>query len=179
MARHRRRHRGHRRHRRFGDPVISMPSFGDAKEYNPLGKTVNSTDVIVGTAIGLAGGGLVMYGIRRFWTSPPAILTTYAGPISSIIAGIGVHMLFRKKSPSRAQGYLVGAVAVGVVPVLYSMVKSALPATVTQYFGDPVIAMPGFGSFLTASPGGYAGLLTASPGPVMGSRSPARRAMGF
>jgi hypothetical protein len=155
-----------------------MPSFGDAKEYNPLGKSVNSTDVFVGVGVGLAGGGLVMYAQRQFWPTAPDFVTQYAGPLSSIAAGLAAYSLFRQKSRARAQGYLVGAVAVGVIPFLYQLVKSQLPSSVTQYFGDPVIAMPSFGSLITRSPGPLAGLLTASPQPAMGI-SPARRALGF
>jgi hypothetical protein len=176
MARHRRRH--HRR-RRYGDPVISMPSFGRMSDLNPLGKHVNSTDVLVGAGIGLAGGGLVMYGVRRFWPSPPSFVTQYSGPLSAIAAGAVAYTLFQKKSKSRALGYFAGAVAIGAIPFVYSMVKSALPASVTQYFGDPVIAMPSYGGLLTRSPGPLAGLLTASPGPAPAAYSPARRAMGF
>lgn len=176
MARHRRRH--HRR-RRYGDPVISMPSFGSIRDFNPLGKHVNSTDVLIGAGIGLAGGGLVMYGIRTYWPTAPAFIQQYSGPISALAAGAAAYTLFHKKSRSRAQGYLAGAAAIGVAPFVWGMVKSALPASVSTYFGDPVIAMPSYGSFLTRSPGPLAGLLTASPGPVLAVRSPARRAMGF
>lgn len=156
-----------------------MPSFGSLRDLNPIGKTVNSTDVMVGAAIGLAGGGLVMYGVRRFWPNPPAVVTRFSGPLSAFAAGVAAYSLTRRKSPGRAKGYLAGAVAIGAIPVVYATVKAALPTSVTQYFGDPVIAMPSFGSFLTRSPGPYAGLLTASPGPVLASRGPARRAMGF
>ena len=157
-----------------------MPSFGSLKDFNPIGKSVNSTDVLIGAGIGLAGGGLIMYGVRRFWPTAPAVVVTYSGPLSAVAAGAAAYSLFRKKSKGRALGYFAGAVAVGVVPVIYGMVKSALPTSVTQYFGDPVIAMPSFGSFLTRSPGPLAGLLTASAGPVLASaRGPARRAMGF
>jgi hypothetical protein len=156
-----------------------MPAFGALKDFNPLGKTVRSTDVMVGAAIGLAGGGLVMYGVRRFWPNPPAFVNQYSGPLSAIAAGAAAYTLLRRKSPGRATGVFAGAVAIGVVPVVYQMVKGALPRSVTQYFGDPVIATTRYGGLLTRSPGPYAGLLTASPGPVMGSVSPARRALGY
>jgi hypothetical protein len=167
----------HRRRRRYGDPVISMPSFGSLKDLNPLGKTVRSTDVLIGAGIGLAGGGLVMYGVRQFWPNPPAFVTQYSGPLSALAAGVGAYALFQKKSKARALGYFAGAATIALVPLVYSTVKSALPSSVTQYFGDPVISMPSFGRFgsmLTNSPGPYAGLLTPTPGP-----GPARRAMGY
>ena len=169
MARHR---------RRLGDPVISMPSFGDAKEYNPFNKHVNSTDVIIGAGIGLAGGGLVNYGLTRFWPTRPAMIGTYAPAITPIVAGLVAYSFFRKKSKSRAEGYFAGAVAVGLAPTVWGMVKDALPVNVRSYFADPVIAMPSYGGFLTRSPQPLMGLLTASPGPAL-SMSPARRAMGL
>jgi hypothetical protein len=155
-----------------------MPSFGSLKDLNPLGKTVRSTDVLIGAGIGLAGGGLVMYGVRNYWPTAPAFVQQYSGPLSAIAAGVGAYALFQKRSKSRALGYFAGAVAIGVVPALYTAAKSALPPSVTQYFGDPVISMPSFGSMLTRSPGPLAGLLTASPGPLM-PMGPARRAMGY
>ena len=177
MARHRR-----RRSRRYGDPVISMPSFGAGAEYNPLNKHVNSTDVLVGAGIGVAGGGLVGYGLKKFWPTAPAFVVGNLGAISAVGAGLAAHMLFRKKSKSRAEGYLVGAVTVAIIPAIWTNVKPMLPPTIQAYFADPVIAMPSYSGFLTRSPQplmGYRGLLTASPGPAMSSMSPARRAMGL
>lgn len=169
----------HRRRRRFGDPVISMPSFGDAKEYNPLGKTVNSTDVAIGAGVGLAGGGLLMYAQRTYWPTAPAAVSQYAGPLSAIGAGLIAHALYRKKSASRAQGYLVGAAIVGVVPLLYGMVKGALPANVQSYFGDPVIAIPRLSGLVVRSPR-LQGMIVRTPvqAPVAIS-SMARRAVGM
>ncbi len=176
MARHRR-----RRRRRYGDPVISMPSFGAGAEYNPLNKHINSTDVFVGAGIGVAGGGVVMYGVKKFWPTAPAMVMNNLGALSAVGAGLAAHALFRKKSKSRAEGYLVGAAVIAIVPAIWGAVKPMLPPTVQQYFGDPVIAMPsysGYGGFLTRSPQPLAGLLTASPGPAL-AVSPARRAMGL
>jgi hypothetical protein len=159
--------------------VISLPTFGNAKEYNPLGKTVNSTDVAIGAGIGLAGGGLLMYAQRQFWPTAPAIVSQYAGPLSAIGAGLAAHAFYRKKSASRAQGYLVGAAVVGVVPLLYGMVKSALPANMQSYFGDPVVALPSFRGMIVKSPRAFNGLITRVPRVPMALPSPARRAMGM
>jgi hypothetical protein len=159
-----------------------MPSFGAGAEYNPLNKHVNSTDVMIGAGIGVAGGGVVMYAVKKFWPTAPSFVMGNLGAISIVGAGLAAHMLFRKKSKSRAEGYLVGAATVAIIPALWTNVKPMLPATVQQYFGDPVIAMPSYGGFLTRSPQplmGYRGLLTASPGPAMSSMSPARRAIGL
>ena len=168
----------HRRRRHFRDPVISMPSFGSLRDWNPLNRTVNSTDVLVGAGIGLAGGGLVMYGLRTYWPTAP-IPAQYVGLVSSVVAGGAAYSLMKRKSPGRAAGYFAGAVAMGVVPVVWAMIKSALPASASSYFGDPVIAMPSFGGLLTRSPGPLAGLLTSSPGPALAYPSSARRAMGY
>jgi hypothetical protein len=179
MARHRR--RTHRRRRRFGDPVLSMPTFGDIKEYNPFGKTVNATDVAVGSFIGLAGGGLVNYGLRKVWPTAP-IPMQYVGAVTAIGAGAAAYTLFRKKSRGRAQGYLAGAVIAGVVPLVWGMVKGALPASVSTYFGDPVLSMPSYRGLLVNSPVAprLGGLLVNAPAAAMATApSAARRAMRF
>lgn len=176
-----RRHRRHRRHRRYGDPVISMPSFGGIEELNPLGKTVHSTDVMIGVGIGLAGGGLVQYLQKRFWPTAPAVIQTYSGPLSALAAGAAAYSLYRKKSRGRAQGYLAGAVAVGVIPALYAVVKGALPTSVTQYFGDPLL-QHNFGSYLVGAPAlrpQFGSMIVSSPPvPPFGMDSPLR-ALGY
>lgn len=168
-----------RRRRRFGDPIISLPSFGNAREYNPLGKTVNSTDVAIGAGIGLAGGGLLMYAQRTFWPTAPAVVAQYAGPLSAIGAGLAAHAFYRKKSASRAQGYLVGAAIVGVVPVLYGMVKGALPANVQSYFGDPVISLPSYRGMISRVPR-MNGMISRVPRQLpVAMNASARRAVGM
>jgi len=175
---------------------VSHPTFGDASEYNPFGKTVSSTDVAVGSAIGLIGGGFVAYLGSQVWPMPPAFVVQYSQPISSVIAGYAAYTLLRKKSKPTAEGYLAGAVITAIVPALYQTVKSMLPAQVAMYFGDPVVAHPKYGDpvvahkkysgfiqasprmagFIQASPR-YAGLLQASPR-LAGSNT-AMRAMGI
>jgi hypothetical protein len=157
-----------------------MPSFGNAREYNPLGKTVNSTDVAVGAGVGLAGGGLLMYAQRTFWPTAPAIVNQYAGPLSAIGAGLAAHAFYRKKSPGRAQGYLVGAAIIGIAPLIWGLVKGALPANVQTYFGDPVISMPSFGGMITRVPAQrrFGGMIVRTPGQASAALSSTRRAMG-
>jgi hypothetical protein len=86
-------------------------------------------------------------------------------------------MLFRKKSRARAQGYLAGAVIAGAVPLVWGMVKGALPASVTTYFGDPVLAMPSYRGLLVNAPvaGRYGGLLVNAPAAPMAAAAPSRR----
>ncbi len=179
MARHRKRH--HRRARRFGDPVLSMPTFGDIKEYNPFGKTVNATDVAIGAFIGLGGGGLVNYGLKKAWPTNP-IPPKYVGVVTALGAGALAYTLFRKKSRGRAQGYLAGAVIAGAVPLVWGMVKGALPASVTTYFGDPVLSLPSYNGLLVNSPvaSRYGGLLVNSPAAAMATAvSPTRRMLRY
>jgi len=177
MARHRRRH--HRR-RRFGDPVLSLPTFGGIEEYNPFGKTVNATDVAVGAFIGLGGGGLVNYGLKKVWPTAP-IPSQYVGAVTAFGAGALAYSLFRKKSRGRAQGYLAGAVIAGAVPLVWGMVKGALPASVSMYFGDPVLSMPSYRGLLVNSPIAprYGGLIVNAPAAAMATASASRRMMRY
>jgi len=179
MARHRKRTRSRRR--RFGDPVLSMPTFGGIKEYNPFGKTVNATDVAVGAFIGLAGGGVVNYGLKKVWPTAP-IPMQYVGAVTAFGAGVAAYSLFRKKSRGRAQGYLAGAVIAGAVPLVWGMVKGALPPSITTYFGDPVLSMPSYRGLLVNSPVAprLGGLLVSAPAAAMATApSASRRAMRY
>jgi len=158
--------RHHRRRHRYGDPLVSMPSFGDLKNLNPLGKSVNSTDVLLGAGIGVVGGAAVKY-VTNMAIAPasqPTFLQTYMGPISSIGAGIAAFLLLKKKSSQKATGVLTGAILAGVVPAVFAQLKASMPAYFSGY-GDPLVRMPSYNGLLTASPTPYAGLLTASPTP--------------
>lgn len=151
MARRRRR-RSHRS-RRYGG-LVSLPSLGGIKEYNPLGKTVKSTDVLVGVAIGLLGGFGVTWGLNKLdgmLRKPdgsgglPSFVLAYMGPISSLGAGILAYALQRKRNRTRGTGHLVGAVAAGVVP-------TALRT-----------AFPNMADYVSMDLGGYGGLLVDNP----------------
>ena len=175
MARHHR-----RRHRRFGDPVVSMPAFGGIEELNPFGHTIKSTDAVTGAIVGVLGGSLIKGLQQTYWPTAPLAGTPFASPLASFTAGLVAYSLLRKKSAERAKGVLAGAAAIAIAPAIYSLVVPMLPS---QYFADPVVAMPGFSGLLTGSagpPAPMSGLLAASPGPSFGRVSTAaRRALGY
>jgi hypothetical protein len=157
----RKRHR--RRHRGFGD-YVSIPSLsGLAKDVNPLGKSFKSTDVLLGVALGMAGGSLVKMGIGKLDVSTggkvPAMVKQYVGPISTFLAGLGLYLVQRKKNSARAQAHLFGATIAAFSPLYWEGLKSIAPS----YFNDYVTVSP-FG-VLTADQGmgGY-GVLTQDSG---------------
>ncbi len=125
MAKHRR-----RRHRRFGD-YVSVPlglgkfQLPSMKTLNPLGKSVNSTDVIIGAGVGLLGGAFLTKGIAKFWPTPPAFLVKYSGPITSIAAG-ALALAFMKNK-HKASGIFAGAALIGVAPAVWGMVAPKIP----------------------------------------------------
>ncbi len=158
---HRRRRR-HRRSRRYGD-LVSMPSLGGITEYNPLGKTVRSTDVAVGAAIGMLGGMGVKWLLAKLNASLakvdaagnlvgglPAPILNYLGPISTVGAGALAYMFQRKKNRLRGTGHFVGAVLAGVVPAGWQMVRAQFP-DLADYVTMELSGL------------GYAGLLVDSP----------------
>ena len=127
-----------RRRRGFGS-YVSIPSLGNLKEVNPLGKSVNSTDVLVGAAIGLAGGAFVKMGISKLDVATggkvPAFVKSYVGPISTFLAGVASYYVAKKmmKKPGRGTGYLVGATSAAVAPLVWEGLKAAAPNTFNDY----------------------------------------------
>lgn len=157
----RKRHR--RRHRGFGD-YVSIPSLnGLVKDVNPLGKSLRSTDVLVGAALGMAGGAFVKMGISKLDVAVdgkvPAFVKTYVGPISTFLAGLALYVVQRKKSAARAQGHLFGATLAALSPIYWETLKGVAPT----YFND-YVTVSQFG-VLTAdqSMNGF-GVLTADSG---------------
>jgi hypothetical protein len=73
-------------------------------------------------------------------------------------------------------------VIAGAVPLIWGMVKGALPTSVSTYFGDPVLSMPSYRGLLVNSPVAprLGGLLVNAPAAAMATApSASRRAMRF
>lgn len=140
--------RKRRRRRRFGD-YVSVPlglgkfKLPSLKTLNPLGRAVNSTDVIVGSFIGLGGGALIKMGVNKFWPTAPAFVQNNIGPISTI--GAGALALVFLKNKHRATGYFTGATIAGLVPIGWGFLQRTFP----QFFAG----------YIDVNYGGY-GLLT-------------------
>jgi hypothetical protein len=134
MARKRRRRHSRRR---FGDYVsiplglgkMQLPSI---KQFNPFGKSVRSTDIIVGAFVGLAGGAGLKYLINRFWPTAPGFIRNYITPITTI--GAGAAALAVLKDKNKATGYFVGSFLAGAVPLGWGILQKQFP----QFFSDYV-----------------------------------------
>ena len=155
-----------RRRRKYGD-YVSVPSLGQLpkiKELNPLGKTVRSTDLFVGAGLGLALGAGVKFALNKanvaLGGKLPAVLMSYAGPISTFLAGAALYM-FQKKNRVRATGQFVGASLAAATPVIWKMLGDFGPkmADGTPFFSDYV--MTPYGLLTSDQP--Y-GLLTRDAG---------------
>lgn len=152
----------HRRHRRrgFGD-FLTVPGLGNlAKDINPLGKSVNMNSVLIGAGVGMAGGAVVRMGIGKAGLADklPAFVANNIGPVSTILAGIGGYMFFKKKSPEKAKGVLYGAMLAGLVPVGWNVLQTKFP----QYFAD-YVSIPGLGDVVNRP----MGVLVESPSPAL------------
>lgn len=155
----RRRHR--RRRRGFGD-LVSLPALGGfklpkARDLNPLGKSVNTTDVAIGAAIGMGGGALVKIAVNKLdeWSGGkvPGFLRSYLGPISTVLAGLLAASFV--KNEGKRKSYYVGAFFAGAVPLAWAFLARQFPA----YFSDLVDVNLG----LVVNED-YAGLLVDEPG---------------
>lgn len=140
------RHRHHRRHHRRGlGDYVSVPSFGGIKEYNPLGKTVRSTDLFVGAGLGLTLGAAVKYLLNKANSSMggtiPTEIMSYASPISTVLAGVALYMFQRKAKRQRAEAHFVGAALAGALPIFWTALGQYGPkmADGTPFFSDYVM----------------------------------------
>lgn len=129
MAR-RKHHR--RRHFRGLADLVSIPSLGrmDVKALNPLKSSVNSNDVFLGAAIGVAGGVLFRrYVVDKFMAKMhlPAFVVNNIQAFSGLGAGLAAYLLLKKKSPGRAKGVWVGSVLAAVGPSIWEMTKAKIP----------------------------------------------------
>jgi hypothetical protein len=153
MARHRR-----RRRRGFGG-YVSVPGFGSLKQLNPLGKTVRSTDVAVGAGLGLALGSVVKYLLNTLNVSIggkiPASIMSYASPISTFLAGVGLYWFQRKSKRARADAHLVGASLAAGAPIFWKLLGDFGPkmADGTPFFSD-YVSVPTFGLLTADQPYG-------------------------
>lgn len=150
----RKHHRRHH-HKGFGE-FVTVPTLGDLKEYNPLSKNVNSTDVFVGAGLGLAVGAAIKLGVNKINVSMtkadgtgglPAAVMTYAGPISTFLAGLLLYMTQRKANRGRAEGQFIGATLAAATPVYWSVLGQYGPklSNGTPFFSDYVM-IPGSSS---------------------------------
>jgi hypothetical protein len=123
-----------KRRRRYGG-LVSLPSLSGlkstAKEFSPLNKSVNSTDVLVGAGVGIVGGALVKIGMEKLDTALggklPDFVKQYAGPISAFLAGAGAYYFQRKSKKSRGTGHLVGASIAAILPIAQGLATAYLP----------------------------------------------------
>jgi len=147
-----------RRHRRLDGMV--RPVFG------LLDKSVNSTDVLLGMALGFAGTGLLKYAGNQFAAGilPDALLK--GSPlVGGAITAAAAYAYQKDKSVAKANAYALGAAAAGAAVQLWDVLKTQFP----QAFGD-VVSMK-YGSILVnertpaVGPGGaaYNGLIVDEP----------------
>lgn len=136
MARRRRRH-----HRRYGSYVNIPFGFGKVslpklKDLNPLGKSVNSTDVVIGAGVGFVGGAGLRYLVGRFWPTAPEFIQKNLGPISTVLAGAAALALMKNKS--RATGIFAGAALTGLAPLGWNFLQKQFPTFFSDYVNVPL-----------------------------------------
>lgn len=130
------------------------------KGYGLLNRSVNSTDVAAGAAIGLLGSGAVKYLIRAagFQDKLPVFVQNWMPLLASLAAGSAAYAFERKGNKARAESHLVGAAIAGASAQAWGMLKATYP----EYFGDVVsVKLNGYGR------PGY-GVLVNSPTPAIG-----------
>ena len=103
--------------------AIKMP---DLKQFNPLGRSVDSTDVLIGAAAGQFLNGLVKKQIvDRFLSTNVFVQNNYAfiGPVLTA-ALVSVAAGYVPAVKKRATGLYIGVLAGGLLPAVATKISS-------------------------------------------------------
>lgn len=165
MARRRRRHS---RRRGLGS-MVQIPGLG------VLNKSVNTTDVLMGAALGLAGT-LALKGVgnRMLAGKVPDFLLKGSPLVGGILTGAGLYAFGAKKNKAKANAHLFGAAVAGASVQAWDVLKTTFP----EGLGDVVslklgrYGSRGYGSVFVdertpaVGPGGaaYGGMIVDEPG---------------
>ncbi len=144
MSRRRRHYRG----------LVKFPGLGSLTSAVP--RSVNTTDVAVGVAAGLAGAAALKVGAEKMNIALPAFVQ--ASPL--VGAGATALLLYavqKGKNRARAQSHAVGAALGGLIVWGYGMLQSS--------------GLPGF-SDLRTMPGGYGAPIFNNPRQMAGFNGP-------
>lgn len=118
-----------RRRRRNYREYVAIPGLG---ELPFMGKSVNSTDVLIGAGAGVIGSGAVKFALSKIPFQIPAALAPIMPVLTS--AAVGAALYYGQKKSSKGVAHFTGAVAAGTAIALMDFAKAQAP----QYFGDVV-----------------------------------------
>lgn len=147
-----------RRHRRRGfRGIMQFPSLGGFRAFN---SSVNSTDVLVGGVIGLAGAIGAQAGLTKLRSAYPSAVPDFAVTASPTVGaalfGGTAYLVQRKRNRTRATGHAIGAAAAGLAVqaynVLVPMIQNALAGSSLSAYG-----------LIARSPQRLRGLIANSP----------------
>lgn len=147
-----------RRKRRYHGMV--RPEFG------LLDKKVNSTDVLLGGALGFAGTGILKWAGNKFLAGVlPDALLKGSPLVGGAAAGAAAYFYQKDSDQAKADALALGALFAGAAVQLWDVLKTNMP----EYFGD-VVSLK-YGSILVnertpdIGPGGaaYGGLIVDEP----------------
>ena len=114
-----------RKSNRNKDHALVGLRFGN---FNPLNRGVNSTDVLVGSIAGIAGGFGIKYLISKYAASSvPAAVQGFLPFLGPAVTGLALSMAQKRSTPVRGSGHFVGAVAAGVAMQAWNYGKQTFP----------------------------------------------------
>jgi len=131
-------------------PEHAVSVLPDLGEYGVFNYEVNSSDVLVGALIGLAGVGAAKLASSKLALSLPGIVVSAFPLIGASIGGVAAFMLQKNSNPNRGKGHMVGAITVGAGVTAMDVLRTS-PST-QEYFSDVVTMRLGRYGVLTRDP---------------------------
>ncbi|MDP3938024.1 MAG: hypothetical protein Q8R92_07790, partial [Deltaproteobacteria bacterium] len=90
-------------------PEHAVSVLPDLGEYGVMNYEVNSTDVLLGVGIGLAGVGLSQLAASKLALDLPDIVKSAFPLVGGAIGGLAAFLLQKNSNPNRGKGHMIGA----------------------------------------------------------------------
>ncbi len=145
-------HSQSRKHHRTTHSETSWDGFSglDLKNLNPFGKDVSASTALVGAGLGLAVGAAIKFGLNKLNMSLkkedgtgglPDALLSYAGPISTFLAGLAMYVVRRAKA-DEARSLFFGSTRAALTPIYWTTLGKYGPKLKdgTPFFSDYVMS---------------------------------------
>lgn len=147
--------------------MVQIPGLGS------LNKQVNTSDVLVGAALGFAGTlAIKMAGGKVLAGKVPDFLLKGSPLVGGIVTGGVLYALEQKKNKAKANAHLFGALLAGASVQAWDSLKTTFQAQLGDVVSLKFQGRNGYGVFVdertpNVGPGGYGGLIVDEGGRSM------------
>lgn len=143
---------------RYGS-MVRIPGLGT------LNKQVNTTDVLIGAALGFGGTlAIKAFSGKFLGAKVPDILLKGSPLVGGILTGGALYMMQKDKNRSKADAHLFGAILAGAAVQTWDTLKTQFPSTLGDVVSLRFQGRNGYGVFVDERTPGMGGLIVDEAG---------------